>query len=565
MAIIIPTSWNYLQSQAVKSNTIAMPMIEEPTTFRASENVIPFFFSPYDQNPLQDGKARITINVTSTIPAGEKFIISNNTLYVSLTASTAPTYNEFWTTVSTPTIAIRTQIAESVAYELINNTTFNQYYNVWSVGTQIFIEAKVSGVNLNLVPTLPTGMTVQPGSLIFGINKYKPENYIDYSLFIEVYVADGAYGDIIDRTTATKVDTLLIPYNSAEQQAVNINGILKDYVDVVLPKKRNNVGLTIKELDDSSLPVTRPYFIVYGDAYRYVANGDKKYMVQGMSSIRYVQNAALDYLTPYNLEDYMLNTSSSNTFKFLTSCPNNKEVTYMTHEYLSWYMKSNGTGGEWGVEVVWRFNDGTTQTDLMVGGPTALIKGTVTLDVSPGVLNILGAEYTNNKQVDSYTVRVYYTNGVSLQRFYSEARHYKYHRKCNEYAKNFIFCNEFGVFDSIEFRGDSSEQLERDFSTVDRNLPFNANTLLAVPTEVSLVNNVDITTRHKANTVLLASHYQWIKRMMSSTAIFLYNDAFKNYQHVIINSSDFNFNTIETEFNLEIDYNYTTPTNTISR
>ena len=126
---------------------------------------------------------------------------------------------------------------------------------------------------------------------------------------------------------------------TGENIQFNINNLVNDYVDMQLPIRRNDSMQNIVELDKvSDNKHLIAYFIVWGDSYRFQQNGDRKRQVQGVSEVLWTQNGGTNSLNPYTLSQYVW-TNSITPFQFLTNCPNEKEVSYNSIEFLQFIRK----------------------------------------------------------------------------------------------------------------------------------------------------------------------------------------------------------------------------------
>lgn len=573
----IPVSWDTLgTAQAVNTATSSVQFLSEPDEITASENLQRFRFTPRVVN-LAATAARVELLVTAGTPVASTFVISGNGVTVTLTSSATPSFDEFYSD-NTNTAVARARVAQAIAAELTNNLAFNTYYETHSEDNRIIIEARDLGSAYDLT------VTTLPASIITFINSagssiYDYQSYIDYSTFTEFYIGYGEYGNVVNRLDFDLIGNIDIPFSS-DVSNININGATKNYVDIELPYKRPNVGLSIKELDEEAynagrMPILRPYFVLYGDSFRYSANGEKKKILQGVSSVLWVQNAAQHKLNTYDFRDYTWDLSSINSFKFLTDRPNLTPVTYDSHQFLQTihkkYSKADGT---FWLERILHFYDGSTQTTLLGGTPGvdySNLNGNLSFDVSPVALGIENTETIEGKLVDWYEVCIVWSQKATGSVYRSEKKSYKFLRRCGDQSANIIWFNKFGAWDSLEFVGTQTEARNRNTSVVNRALPFTANTgtagvSFAASEEVTLVRKIDSETSKSVTSVLLPkAHYDWVGGILDSSAVFIWDTVQKQYVAIVVTGFEYSSTTDLDEFAIRVEYKSTVDNNTITR
>jgi hypothetical protein len=470
------------------------------------------------------------------------------------------------------------RLAQAIAYELQNNLAFNTYYEVRAENTQIIIEAREFGSQFNLTYTLPLNTTLV--SNVGGSSLYSYNGVLDYTSFGEFYVGTGEYGDTIDRLEFYQVGAVDVPFTDEFLQ-YNTNGAVKNYVDVVYPLKKNNTTFSLTNLDQTAYdndkePILRPYFVLFGDSYRYTNNGEKKRIVQGCSSVRWVQNAAMHKLDGYKLSDYVWNNGSTQRFSFLTDRPDYTPVTYDSHQFLQFIAKKGHGKGTYWLELVVRFYDGTTQTQLF-GGTSGLsytdLWGNQSFDCSPTVLGIQNIESAAGQLVESYEVSIIWTTTPTSAISRSYPKSYRMLRRCNDQSLNLCWFNKFGGWDSLEFNGLNGKGLTRSISEVTRALPFDANVRvgstinsLATDDEITLTYNIESNTETSADSGLIdSSHYEWIRGLLDSACVLTYDRQQRQFRAIIVTNYDYLWNSDNTEFNLRVTFKYTVDNNTISR
>lgn len=575
----VPLSWLLNNNQIVKSGTTYSVIGSNPKMFSASENIINYIFdnTTTGVTPTSTRLVLTVIGLPSTTSGS--ITLKNSFSTTVLTASNTPNINQFFNNGTGLTPLDRSVRAESIAYELRNNLTFNQYYNVWSQGATIFIEARISGTAYNFDTVLLSSELILMGGMTAsntnGTNTYNFQSLIDYNAFVEIYAAEGVYGQQIDRRNSILADQLNITAYNTDKFAINIADSIKQYVDIVLPTKRTSPVVVVKELDkqidmfgNKVLPIVRPFFIVWGFERRFGVGLEKKKTITGQSDIRFVLNGAFGLLEDYNFNPYILDTTLTSPFKFMTSSPKIKDLNFDSQEFLHFYRKSNNFElGQFGLEVVYTFTDLSTTTVSYSLGSYAGINGTLSIDVSPNVLKLANVEAVNGKLIDSYELKIYWTTNTTL-RFYSESKIYKIKRICNQNINNVIFLNEFGVFETLNFTGEIVKSLDRDVEYLERSIPINTpNTgFNTISDEINIPINMNIVDRFTITTDLLTQeYYNWLSKLLSASALFIYDASGSRYRAIKLVEYDYNSNSLNETSTFTLTYSYTVDNNYITR
>jgi hypothetical protein len=575
----LPLAWLLNNNQQVKAGTNYSVIGSNPKMFSATENIVNYIFNNTTTGvtPVNTRLVLTVVGLPSTTTGS--ITLKNSFQTIKLTASNTPSVNQWFNNGTGVTALARSVRAESIAYELRSNLIFNQYYNVWSQGAVIFIEARVAGTAYNFDTALLSSELILLGGMTAsntnGTNTYNWQNLIDYNAFVEVYVAEGIYGDIINKNNSILADQLNItPYDNPNF-AINISDSIKPYVDIVLPTKRTSPVIVVKELDkqidsfgNPLLPVVRPFYIVWGYEQRFGLGLEKKKSITGVSDIRFALNGAFGLLEDYNFSPYILDTTLTSSFKLMTSCPKVKDTNYDSQEYIHFYRKSNAIElGTFGLEVVYTFTDLTQATVSYTLGSYAGIDGTLSIDVSPNVLRLLNVEAVNGKLIDSYEVKVYWTTNSTL-RYYSESRIYNVKRICNPSTNNVIFVNEFGVFETLNFTGEVIKSVNRDVEYLQRPIGINTpNTgFNSISDEITIPVNMNVVDRFTITSDLISkAQYSWLSRMLASSSVFIYDQQGSRYR--AINVQDFNYesNSLNETSSFSMTYSFTVNNNYITR
>lgn len=575
----VPLSWLLNNNQLIKAGTTYSVIGSNPKMFSAAENITNYIFNNTTTGltPIKTRLVLTVIGLPSTTNGSITLKNSFNTIV--LTASNTPNINQFYNNGTGLTALDRSVRAESIAYELRNNLIFNQYYNVWSQGATIFIEARVFGTAYNFDTVILSSQLILLGGISAsntnGTDVYNFQSLIDYNAFVEIYIAEGVYGQQIDRRNSILTDTLNITAYNTDTFAINVSDSIKPYVDVVLPTKRTSAVVVVKELDkqidmfgNKVLPIVRPYFTVWGYERRFAAGSEKKKTITGQSDIRFVLNGAFGLLEDYNFNQYILDTTLTSSFKFMTTSPKVKETNYDSHEYINFYRKFNAFElGQFGLEVVYTFTDLTTSTVSYNLGSYAGINGTLSIDVSPNVLKLLNVEAVNGKLIDSYELKLYWTTNSTL-RFYSEPRVYKLKRICNQNTNNIIFLNEFGVFETLNFTGEVIKAVDRDVEYLGRSIAITTpNTgFNTISDEVTIPINMNVIDRYNITTDLLTKeYYNWLSTILKASALFIYDKSGSRYRAINVIEYDYDYNSLNESSTFSLTYTYTVENNYITR
>lgn len=573
---LMPTAWQNNNNQQTKtSNSVIVNY--QPEELRLVENNLSFKFSPIVQN-ANPNKSKLIVRVVGNIPQDTKFKIETPFTTIILNASTSPTFNEFITS-SNSGATYQMNTAEAIARKLLNSQLLLNYYNVWTVNNEIHIEAKSFGNNDIIFTAIPAPTFTTTNFQVVlnqsGTNKYVVDELINYQMFADIFIVNGDYGTVVDKSNATYVNTLYFPFKldldtNLKTVEFNINNLINDYLDVTLPTRRADTLQSLVELDKQPTPKHMiAYFIVWGDSYRFQRNGERTQVIQGVSNIRWVQNGGLDSLTPYDLSQYVW-FNQITPFKFLTRCPNEKEVSYNSIEFLQFIRKkqSNLTVGyEYGRTIEYTFIDGSNITiNQVIGNNWINLSNNISLDVSPSNINLQGIEVANGLLVDRYRISFWYkVNPTStLQR--SEWKTYKVRRKCNEQSYNLLFINRLGAWDTLEFRGESEVSVDKSSINIERNSPIITNTDSTISYDQILTNKINYSKTYTVNTgFIYKTHYSWTSEILSSPAVYLWNEELRKWQAVIIDTSSYSFNSKDDEFNLSITFKFAYSEQTITR
>ena len=575
MAIILP-NWQSNNSGQEESGAITS-LSSFPDEVILSGNTSNFQFSlkPALQ-PFQ--KAFLFINIGAYIQEGETLEITSSVATTKIEASSLPSNGEFFTEASpTATAQYLQKVAQSIADALKQSLTFSNNYIIILQNSGVVLSALEYGSQFD-ISAVSSSPSIALQSDI-GTSRFQSQNYIDYSAIATLYVGNEKFCTTVDKYAAIEIDNYTISsYKELSNLVVNT---MSDFVAPVLPIKQTapssdffamdsgttGAGVSIASEDEFGEKrfVIRPYFLVYSDEYRYKKGGEKKRYVTGVSPVRWVQLGAVDSLQPYDMNGYIWMPRSTKPFKWLTSFPVEKYVTYNSHEFTQLICKLPSAGGVFWLETKFTFYDGSFVTIQGQQNNYSGIGGNVSFDISPVVFDLKGVELNNGKLVDGYEVSLnWVSSGGSVN--VSEARRFKVDRNQYKSSQNFIFLNEFGAWDSLEFKGDLVESLARSTKSIRRALPFNANKQDSVSSEVSLNVETLVNTVNSANSGILSIEvYRWVKKMLESSSLYLWNETLQQYESIVIESHDYEINTDLWGKSLSITYRKGVENNTINR
>jgi len=436
----------------------------------------------------------------------------------------------------------------------------NSYTINYFGGSSFGIFAKEYGTQLNVSGTSTTAqffINYAPGS-----PKYQSQSKLDYTAFAWLYVGNEVFASQVDKFAALEVDAYAVP---SAQDAVNLAvGVVGDFVQPVLPQKKLTPANDFYSMDNGTDRfILRPYFVVYGDSYREVTNGQKRQFVKGVTPVRWVQLGALDALRPYDINQFVWIPNSPNSFKWLSSAPN-KEVTYNSHEYLQLICKKPTTANNFNLEVKCNFYDGTSAIVIKPTFSASGLAGNISFDVSPLALDLLAIETANAKLIDTYSIKLKWVASGGAYG-YSQIKTYKFQRDCNNKSNQIIFLNEFGAWDCLEFRGEMQKNTDREVNYISRALPPNANKAAAINAKTSLnieTNSTDNFTIYSG--ILSKEVYDWSSKLLDSSDVYLWNEDLADYESIKIVDYDYGFDTKQGGGSLSITYNRN-QNNTISQ
>jgi hypothetical protein len=557
----IPNNWN--NSNAANEKTGALVSLTgTPAEITTGSNVRTFTWTPNAASGTA-ARAYLGIIVANHINEGETITITALDSTISLTASTAPSSGEFWTTATAPTnlAAYTEQVAESIADSLQNIAFITTNFDIYSTASQAALTAKQTGSKFDI-----TGAASQAGTIWFstgaGADEYLTQEKRDYFTFADVYVGTELFAQSVDKFAAELVDSYLLDTETMETNAFASS--VKHRISPILPEKQLSGTIIPQQLDSANLAILRPYFVVYGDSYRYKANGQRKKYTKGVSAVRWVQVGANDALRPYDMSQYIFDPTQNTPFNWLTTRPSGRAITMQSHSFIQCIVKQPSTPHTARIEVIYTFYDNTTFIDTYKAFDVSMLGGNVSFDVSPNTLDIEAVELQQGKLVQSYAVRLAWDfNGSTV---YSSEHVLTLDRACYDNQEQVVFLNELGAWDSITFKGEKRTTVQRNQTTTQRAVPFNANKTPAIRSEVRVMRNISSANNLTLNSGILGDlHYIWSKALLNSSAVYLWNAKLNDYEAIIITGHEYTHKTSEEGHNLRITAQRTVSNNTVKR
>jgi hypothetical protein len=139
-------------------------------------------------------------------------------------------------------------------------------------------------------------------------------------------------------------------------------------------------------------------------------------------------------------------------------------------------------------------------------------------------------------------------------------------RKCNEQSFNLLFINRLGGWDTLEFRGDFDVTNDRKSTSFQRNTPILTNRTSTVSYEEMLTTKIDFKEVFSLNSGYMSNkHYKWTSELLSSSAVFVWDNVLRQFRSVMIESSNYSYNNKDGEFNLNVVLRYSGSEMTITR
>lgn len=577
-APLLPYSAWYNTNQANEVPNAVTTLQASPMAITLSENINNFKF-----NPTLTGTgfhAYTVAQVVSVVPVGAEITIETEFGNVTLTASLTPSVNEFWTAVSPPTPDYFRHVVESIADTLSQYLIIKNNYTVAINGTTIGVTAKQYGTlyDMNVLST---------DSSIFiytnvGVEFYESQKYIDYQGFAQVFIGDEVYSQNVNKYNSSLVDEYIIDSGKFKVNATF--PVVGNFVEPILPIKISPTtaanyyamdmgvdhnGLSVLSLDayGKHKRILIPYFVTYGDSFKYVKNGQRKKYVRGVSAVKWVQLGAYDMLMPYNMMEFEMVMDTVKGFRFLTSCPAYKEVTYDSHEFIQMIVKTSAKALDFNVQFRLKTYDGFTDIVNVPSMSYSGLGGNLSIDVSPGILGIKTIENFIGKEIKSYEVRIRYESSLSpLEYGYSDFQSYKFDRTCYADKEQLLFLNEYGAWDTIEMKGAISELINSESTNILRSLPWNANTLDSVSNEVSINIVNDVNSEYSLNSGLVSNtHLKWLKKIVESGAVYIWDKTVERYRSIILTKHTWNYKSTVGTNSMGITFRYGATNNTVKR
>ena len=337
-----------------------------------------------------------------------------------------------------------------------------------------------------------------------------------------------------------------------------MDGALSGVTSLIWPTKRRNYGVGVKYMDNTGMgQMLVPYFVVYGDYYRYVTNGEKKMKNVGISSVLWTQIDRKDFLEYYDFSQYVLNIGTGTPFSFMNT-NTDKTITMDSHQYVQFINTDNAYGWRCAVIAEIRFIDGSISYEYYTL-PSLSIGGNIVLDVSPNCLGLTTIEDTAGKLIDSYSIRLSWEVS-NVFPYQSVPVHYRIWRQCSAQPKNMIYLNENGGWESIELISKEGQELSFDIDTYTSSLPFNANrgsfgNSFALRHQINPILNKNVSKTFIGETLLLnKEEYTKLESLVKSRYVGVFDPEQGNYRPVTIIETD--YRVVDRPQTLTVQYQY---------
>lgn len=560
MGANMPSSWWNNPNRLKKSGIQIVELSESPREISASMNRQRFKY--YYLSTLSPSRASIIFTINRVPNAGANtFSITLGTYTLFRDFSLTPSFNEI-VTFSTNTVQNQQNVAEAIAYELQNDPFVALNYEVYSDANDIYINSKSFSTDFN-ISFASTNLSY---SFVVSNTPASPRYFyeapIDYNTFFRIFVDDSTlFGDPINRVAFEEVGELLLQPTSS-----SINHFVQQYtaneVSYNLPQRNftpQNFLYTALDITAGTKKHLKPYYVLYGDSFRYTTNGDIKFRTVGVSEIRWVQVGNKDILNPYSFDSSVIDINFFDSKTSLTSQPAPKRVYEGSIEFLQYIIKKPTSSTLWSVRLDVTFFDGTTTNLTYAGGDLNGIGGNFIVDISPLSLDIPNIENINNKYVQKYRVSFIHNRGGQIIHNPIE---YLYEHDCNLNYTNFLWLNENGAWDSFTFNGDTSVETDFENSTVSTSLSFDELPFQEV-NKIYLKNQSD--TLSVSSGLLNDANYKFLFGLLQSTAVFVWDSTVNDWKAVQILSSDYDQTNDGQPKQLRINYKKTYNVNTLRK
>ena len=547
--------WLQTNSKFEEQDNFSWHLIDEPNAaaqYIASNNAVQYEFAPI-VNLNTPVKAKLTISIVGNIPADSILSFQYGSSSFSAIAKNAPIKSNEFKTSTFSGIVYQRQVAAQIAAILRRKSDIRNNYNLNVLGNVIEIEAKTATNTFfdfsNL--TAPAGVSL---STIAGVNRYNMDTFFQSSLEIRINIAtvdDFVGNGLLDKTKAANIATLKHDFNQKNVLA-NVENSLKDWVQYVKPFDFNSITnniLTTQICKDT----LRPFFITYYYRYAYEKNSTPLCVPIGVSSVKSVHLSSFDRLSPYNLGEYVWNDGAFSP-SFLTNFKQ-KTTFREQHEYLQ-IIRAKGINDDvYGIDIQYVLNDGTTGA-YQIQSPTTYggLNGNIRFNVSFDKIGLNNVEFSTQKEILSYSIRLFWVNPVSTFTYYSKPVNYKVETHCNSRVYNIIWGNKLGAIDTRMFNSDVNITTNRTTKSYPRYIDEKENRLNIVDFPTFFGKTETDTLFTLSSGFVKRDEYLKMNDLLSSPFVMIYDAEFDKYRKINIIEAQWNAASDKQHYNLTISF-----------
>ena len=391
-----------------------------------------------------------------------------------------------------------------------------------------------------------------------AVTRAKP----DYRYIFDINIIDYISGSTIVIRTKVNPD----PVQGFGIQ--DLHSIIENYVKETIPP--NDDTSAIRVTDNAIIK----FYVEYGEEYRLTVDdpiveynaeltGDNKY-AWGAS---FEHHRFIDFFNNDLYQDYLC--LATDTGEFLTNQKTNK--VYIDQLGWHWYMTSLPSDVDY-MEVITYDSSGVLINTFQIPNNASVVLDQSRLNsvaTGPQSLNnitgafILGAQPVITSTVASYTVQLFKTGAIAL----SEILYFEIDTECFYETYRIHFENEYGAFDSFNFKADSKVQYngERKSYITNKNVLTSNGLSYQHVTENKInyyIRNSEVITLQSG--LIDKATNDWLKELSFSPRVYLEfldgtviqeETGFRNFKPCIIRSAkwDEKVDEIDKAFNFSID------------
>ena len=316
----------------------------------------------------------------------------------------------------------------------------------------------------------------------------------------------------------------LFPDPSTGYGFFQLNYILSDYIENLIPKQQEDLVLNVASSATTTRSVNSVYVIV-GEEYDSTSNCSgavAQYLGLSTSNVFNVFNGVLDYedFLSFDYTKYLTGYDPTVTALFLTNSPKDIEVGFNEPHYLEFMSLVSPTASYVRIETTDK--DGlSNRIDLPVS-PTTLLRKRYRIGVGPSDINRITQASTISDTIIKYTVQLMKDDSVDYP--LTETFNFKVIRP-NCFQKRFGFIGRLGSIESFTFyhRDTKSYNIER--KTYKKLLQSNYSGKLTyeVGDRSQSTYGMKVSETHKVGTFCSKDNSSWLSEMWLSPNVWLYD------------------------------------------